>query len=68
MDGLLGTTKDFSLGAREGSEDVSFVIARGAAVIARRDMVHGFDGCLVPNRCETVGDPDGVPLESKSEL
>jgi hypothetical protein len=68
VDGLLGTTKNFPLGAKEGSEDASFVVARGAAVIARRGMVHGFDACLVPDRCETVGDPDAVPLESKSEL
>jgi hypothetical protein len=68
VDGLLGTTKHFSVGAKEGSEDVLYVVARGAAVVTRRGMVHGFDACLVPDRCETVGDPDAALLESKSEL
>jgi hypothetical protein len=68
VDGLLGTTKDFSLGAKGGSEDALYFVARGAAVVARRGMVNGFDACLVPDRCETVGDPDAAPLESKSEL
>ena len=49
MDGLLGTTKHFSLGAKEGSEDFLYVVARRAAVVARRGMVNGFDASLVPD-------------------
>jgi hypothetical protein len=67
-DGLLGRTTDFSLGAKEGSEDVLYFVARGAAVVARRGMVNGFDACLVPDRCETAVDPDAAPLVSKSNL
>jgi hypothetical protein len=68
VDGLLGRTTDFSLGAKEGSEDVLYFVARGAAVVARRAMAHGFDACPGPGRCGTVGDPDAAPLVSKSEL
>jgi hypothetical protein len=35
------------------AEECLFVAARGAAVVARKGMVHGFDGCIVPDWCKT---------------
>ena len=41
------------------AEECLFVAARGAAVVARRGMVDGFDGCIVPDWCKTDdGDRD----------
>jgi hypothetical protein len=37
--------------ADNGGESL-FAVARGAAMVARRGMVNGFDACLMPDRCE----------------
>lgn len=35
------------------AQESLFITARGSAAAARRGMIDGFDGCLIPNHCET---------------
>ena len=37
----------------QNAEELLFIAARGSAAVARRGMIDGFNGCLVPNHCET---------------
>jgi hypothetical protein len=48
------------------AEECTFAAARGNAAVARRWMMHGFDACLVPDRCEVDGvDGDGNSVNEK---
>jgi hypothetical protein len=48
------------------AEECLFCATRGAAVVARRGMVDGFNACLVPDWCETDdGDGDREDIEGE---
>jgi hypothetical protein len=37
---------------KNGSVESLFAVARGAAMVARRGVVDGFDACIMPDHCE----------------
>jgi hypothetical protein len=51
-------------GTDTGSGESLFAVARGAAMVARRGMVDGFDTCIMPDSCEK---DDGEEEKEKAE-